>query len=122
MKLDADNFMETMQGARDAATVKRVFGDPIERNGVTIIPTAMVGSGGGGGGGAGEHPENGPGEGGGLGWGWGGRPAGVYVVRGDSVEWVPAIDRNRMVMAAAMVATTALLVVGRGLRRRRRRR
>src|SRR5918994_847595 len=40
--------------ARDAMTVKRVFGDPFEKNGVTVIPAANVrgGAGGGGGGGA----------------------------------------------------------------------
>ena len=118
--MKAENVMETFRGARDVATVSRIFGEPIERDGVIVIPTAAVGSGGGGGGGSGEGPD-GPGEGGGVGWGWGGRPAGVYVIRGNDVEWVPAIDRNKMVTAAAMVATTALLVLGRGMRRRRRR-
>ena len=41
--------------ARDTLTVKRVFGDPYEKNGVTVIPAARVQGGAGGGGG--EGPE-----------------------------------------------------------------
>ena len=37
--------------ARDALTVDRVFGQPYERNGVTVFPVATVRGGGGGGGG-----------------------------------------------------------------------
>jgi uncharacterized spore protein YtfJ len=37
----------------DAVTVKRVFGEPYERDGVTVIPAAVVLGGGGGGGGEG---------------------------------------------------------------------
>ena len=40
--------------ARDALTVKRVFGDPYQQNGVTIIPAARVR---GAGGGRGEGAE-----------------------------------------------------------------
>jgi len=36
--------------ARDALTVKRVFGEPYEKNGVTMIPVARVQGGAGGGG------------------------------------------------------------------------
>jgi uncharacterized spore protein YtfJ len=43
------NVDELLQGARDAISVKRVFGDAIESEGVTIIPAAKVGGGGGGG-------------------------------------------------------------------------
>lgn len=42
--------------ARDVITVKRVFGDPYEKDGVTIIPAATVQGGGGGGGGAKAPP------------------------------------------------------------------
>lgn len=41
---------QLIEGARDAITVKRVYGDPIVQNGVTIIPAAAVRGGGGGGG------------------------------------------------------------------------
>ena len=33
---------EVLNQARDAMTVKRVFGDPYEKDGVTVIPVANV--------------------------------------------------------------------------------
>ena len=42
------DIMETIAAARDAITVKRVYGDPYERNGVTVIAAAAVQGGGGG--------------------------------------------------------------------------
>ena len=39
-----------LQGHRDAITVRRVYGDPVERDGVTIVPAAAVFGGTGGGG------------------------------------------------------------------------
>ena len=44
------NVDEILGGARDAMSVKRVFGDPIESEGVTLVPVASVRGGGGGGG------------------------------------------------------------------------
>jgi len=75
--------------ARDAITVKRVYGDPYEKDGVTVIPAARVM--GGGGGGSGDAPE-GQGSGSGSGFGLGARPVGAYVIRGEDVRWEPAID------------------------------
>jgi uncharacterized spore protein YtfJ len=75
--------------ARDAITVKRVYGDPYEKDGVTVIPAARVL--GGGGGGSGEAPD-GQGSGSGSGFGLGARPVGAYVIRDDDVRWQPAID------------------------------
>jgi uncharacterized spore protein YtfJ len=40
------DVQETISKARDAITVKRVYGDPYERDGVTVIPAAAVGGGG----------------------------------------------------------------------------
>jgi len=48
-------------GAQDALTVRRVFGDPIQTDGITIIPVASMA--GGGGGGRGESGERGAGFG-----------------------------------------------------------
>ena len=47
------NVDEMLSGVRDAMTVKRVYGDPIERDGILVIPAAKVMGGGGGGGAAG---------------------------------------------------------------------
>lgn len=89
----------------DAVTVKRVFGEPYERDGVTIIPAALVLGGGGGGGG------ESPGEGGGSGGGFGvvARPAGAYVIKEGRVTWTPAVDVNRIVIGCQIVALVAIL-------------
>jgi uncharacterized spore protein YtfJ len=97
----------TIQDARDAITVRRVFGDPYEKNGVTVIPAAKVQ--GGAGGGTGEGPE-GAGRGGGSGFGVNVRPAGAFVIRGDDVAWRPAVDVNRVILGAQVVAILALLL------------
>jgi uncharacterized spore protein YtfJ len=99
------NVDELLEGAREAITVKRVYGDPIEQEGVTVIPAASVGGGGGGGGDA----ENN----GGGGFGVRARPVGAYVIRGDQVTWVPAIDVTRLAFVAL-----GILVVLRSLLRR----
>ena len=61
---------EILEQARDALTVRRVFGDPIEKEGVLIVPVARVM--GGAGSGSGEEGDGG-GRGGGGGWGGAGR-------------------------------------------------
>ena len=51
----------TIEQATDALTVRRVFGDPIEKDGVTVIPAARVHGGAGGGtgeAGGGEHDRD----------------------------------------------------------------
>jgi uncharacterized spore protein YtfJ len=80
-----------------------VFGEPIEKNGVTIIPAAKVMGGGGGG----ADSENN----GGGGFGIRARPAGVYVIRGNEVEWQPALDVNRIILGAQVVAIFVILAL-----------
>ena len=75
--------------ARDAITVKRVFGEPYHAEGVTVIPAAKLV--GGAGGGEGERPGEGE-KGAGSGFGVIARPVGAYVIRGDQVSWRPAVD------------------------------
>lgn len=94
--------------ARDALTVKRVFGEPYEKNGVTVIPVARVQGGAGGGGG--ESPQ-GQGTGSGAGFGISARPVGAFLIRGDEMTWRPAIDVNRIVVGAQIVAVIGLLTV-----------
>lgn len=98
---------ETIQQATDAMTARRVFGDPYERNGLTVIPAARVQGGGGGGGG--EGPD-GQGRGSGSGFGLNARPTGAFVIRGDEVVWRPAVDVNRVILGAQLVAVAALLL------------
>jgi uncharacterized spore protein YtfJ len=89
-----DRIEELMEGHRDAITVKRVFGEPFQKNGTTVIPAAKIL--GGTGGGSGESPD-GKGQGSGSGFGLAGKPAGAYVISGDSVRWQPAIDADRLI-------------------------
>jgi uncharacterized spore protein YtfJ len=98
---------EVMAQARESMTVQRVFGEPIERNGITVIPVANVM--GGGGGGSGDSPEQGTGTG--AGFGVRATPAGVYVIRGDTVKWEPAIDMGRVILVGQLVAIVGLLAL-----------
>lgn len=106
-----DAMAETPKGAlafieraRDVLTVRRVFGDPIERDGVTVIPAAKVRGGGGGGSGSGPN-----GEGGGGGFGVSASPAGAYVIKDGTVRWEPALDLGRTIFMGQLVAIVALL-------------
>lgn len=101
MKVD-----ELLERAQDTLSGRRVFGDAIQQDGVTVIPAATVSGGGGGGGG---HDEDGQ-EGMGGGFGLHARPAGVYVVDGGRVRWQPAIDVNRLVSTLANVAMAVLVI------------
>ena len=98
---------KTIEDAKDAITVRRVFGEPYVRNGVTLIPAARVQ--GGAGGGSGEGPDS-NGRGGGAGFGLSAKPVGAYVIKGDEVSWRPAVDITRVIMGAQLVALVALLV------------
>jgi uncharacterized spore protein YtfJ len=84
----------------------QVFGEPYAKNGVTVIPVAKV-RGGGGGGEDGGSAEGRVASGGGF--GLDARPAGAFVVKGDDVSWLPAIDVNRIILGAQLVAIVALL-------------
>jgi uncharacterized spore protein YtfJ len=109
---------EVLNQARDAMTVKRVFGDPYEKDGITVIPVANVmgGAGAGGGPGAGVQPagagEETAGDAGyGMGYGLRATPAGVYVIKDGEVEWKPALDMNSLTLQRAGVAIVALFVL-----------
>lgn len=121
MTMDVQQLVE---GIRDVVTVRRVFGDPYTQNGLTVVPAAKVQ--GGGGGGEGREDAGSSGEGGGF--GVSARPAGVFVLAGEQVRWLPAIDANRMIAGFQVVAVVALLTARtivkarlRASRRRRRR-
>ena len=109
---------ELMGQMQDSTTVKRVFGEPIIQEGVTVIPVAKVASGGGGGNGRQEGDR--PGEGSGGGFGIGATPTGVFVIRGGKVRWKPAIDVNRAIIGGQLVAVVALLTIRAVVRRRAR--
>jgi len=95
---------QLINGVRDVLTVGRVFGEPYERDGVTVIAAATVAGGAGGGGG---HDERGQ-EGEGGGFGVLARPAGAYVVKDGRVWWRPAVDVNRLFATVGAVAIAYL--------------
>jgi uncharacterized spore protein YtfJ len=102
---------DTLQSVPDAITVKRVFGDPIVRDGATVVPVAFVSGAGGGGGGSSAE-----GEGGGVGFGLTVRPLGALVIRDDSTRFVPILHPTDLLRAAT--AFLAVLTVFRAFRRR----
>jgi len=100
---------ELISTARHVMSVKRVYGDPYEKNGLTIIPAAIVGgvAGGAGGDQAGDESD---GE---RGFGLMARPSGAWIVQDDQVTWKPAIDVNRIVLGGQIIAFTAIFMAGR---------
>jgi uncharacterized spore protein YtfJ len=105
MKVD-----ELLSGAQDAMNARRVYGDPIEHDGLVVIPAAVVGGGGGGGG---DNEDNGGG-----GFGLRTRPIGAYVIKDGEVTWKPAIDLGRMLIGWQIVAGLAVLAAWSFARRR----
>ena len=105
------NVDEMVHGTQDAMNVGRIFGEPIEKDGVTIIPVAKMMGGAGGGGGADAA--------GGGGFGLRARPAGVYVIKEGSVRWEPALDVNRIALGAQLVAVFFFLFLRAAVKRRK---
>ncbi len=102
-------LQELISGARDVVSVKRVYGEPYEKNGLTVIPAATVR--GGGGGGMGDH--EGVDSGGGGGFGLTARPSGAWIVEDGNATWKPAVDVNRIVLGGQAIAFAAILMTGR---------
>jgi uncharacterized spore protein YtfJ len=114
-----------LEKASDQVSVRRAFGPAYEKDGLLIIPVALVAGGGGGGQArpgranqavrAGRPPEEaGPAvdvpsqdaasmDAGG---GFGGLvlPVGIYVVKGDQVRWVSAVDVTIAVLGSLSLA------------------
>ena len=132
--MDVENILAR---ASEHLSVRRAFGPAYEKDGLLIIPVAVVAGGGGAGtararpGSSAGLPDNPPGEGGtaddatpqdsggsDTGGGFGGLvlPSGAYVVKGDQVRWVPAVD----VTIVALVSLSLVRVLARTWTRRRR--
>jgi uncharacterized spore protein YtfJ len=97
------NALDTVNQARDALTVRRVYGEPYQEDGVTIIPAAHVMGGGGGGG---DTEGNG-----GAGFGLVARPAGAWVIREGEARWRPALDLNRVIFMGQLAGIVMLLAL-----------
>jgi uncharacterized spore protein YtfJ len=132
--MDAEKILAK---ASDHLWVRRAFGTPYEKDGVLIIPVAMVAGGGGGGttrnrrGNSAARLDGPPEEGAtaddttaqdpgrtDAGGGFGGvvLPSGAFVVKGDQVRWVPVVD----VTIIAMAALSLVRMLARTWTRRRR--
>jgi uncharacterized spore protein YtfJ len=107
---------EILAEAGDNITVKRVYGEPYEKDGVTFIPAAAVRGGAGGGGGERGDEEAGLG----AGFGMTARPVGAYQIKDGEVSWVPAADTTRVIVFGEFVAIVALLVIRSILKARRK--
>jgi uncharacterized spore protein YtfJ len=110
------NVQEILEKAQDTVTVNRVYGTPIEKDGLTIIPAASVSGGGGGGGGPAD-------SGGGVGFGVRARPVGAFIIKDGDVRWEPAIDATRLALRGMLVPIVGMIVarsIVKSLSRRRR--
>jgi uncharacterized spore protein YtfJ len=106
--------------------VNAVFGQPIEKGNMIVVPCAEVfmGLGIGGGTGTGPATERGPmGQGEGLGGGGGtrSRPVAALVVTEKGVQAVPIVDATRVALAALTTAGFAFFWLARLSRAARRR-
>lgn len=113
--MDATTVLDKTQEIFNA---RRLTGEPYETNGITVLPVMTIR--GGGGGGSGEATDKTPGGAGG-GIGINAHPVGAYVIRGENVTWLPAIDVNRVIAGAQMVMIVAFLVARSIVRSRTRR-
>jgi len=89
------------------ADVSTVFGEPVEREHVTVIPVAKARFGFGGGGGSGSR-ESDEGSGGGGGGGVAVSPVGYIEVHDNSAEFKRILTRTDVVALAATASVAAL--------------
>ncbi len=108
------NVEDMVSRSQDTAAVGRVYGEPHEKDGTTVIPAARVSARGGSGAArGGEHS--------GGGFRADAEPVGAFVIREGEVEWKPVFDLSSIVRRGQLVGVIALLVllaVIRVLRRR----
>ena len=97
------------QAVGGKADVSTVFGEPVEREQVTVIPVAKARFGFGGGGGSGSR-EGDEGSGGGGGGGVAVSPVGYIEVHDDSAEFKRILTRTDVVALAATASVAALML------------
>lgn len=120
-RTSSEDVVASIRGTHDSLSVSRSYGDPIELDGVTVIPVARVTGGAAGGGGEGEDTDGSGGGGFGTGFGLNVNPIGVYEVRGDHLEWKPLIDVTRLarggqVLAGIVAVCMTLVMIARSRR------
>jgi uncharacterized spore protein YtfJ len=90
------NVEQVLHRSAEMMSAGRVFGPPVERDGVTLVPVAWVV--GGGGGGVGGGPES-PGDG--AGFGLLSIPVGAYVIKNGEARFVPSYDVSILALVGA---------------------
>lgn len=123
-RVDAADAMlrELAERVGGSARAEAIFGEPVERGGVTVIPVAKLGWGLGGGSrpGSGKAREPGPGEarepGAGAGAGMGLKPVGYVEIRDGETRFRPILDPTAVLGAAVGVAVLAFLLLRRLVR------
>jgi hypothetical protein len=113
---------EAFRSVREVLSARQVFGAPVVREDVTVIPAAtVIGAGGGGGGskasGEGDAQAPEPAIGTGMGLGVIAWASGAFEIREDRVAWRPTLDITRILLAALGV----VLALGMGILTTRRR-
>jgi uncharacterized spore protein YtfJ len=107
MGIKETDLLEQIGKAEESFTVRRVFGEPFEIDGLTVIPAARVQGAVGGGGGQAPGGEGGTG----TGFATNTKPFGVFAVKDGEIGWRPVIDVNRMILGCQVVAIVALLTI-----------
>src|SRR2546429_3906091 len=88
------DIAEVLERARDVVTVRATIGDPVQQDGMVIVPVTKIR--GGGGGGQGHEGTEKEGKGGGV--GGTSNPIGAFVIKDGSVTWRPADDINNIIL------------------------
>jgi uncharacterized spore protein YtfJ len=113
-QLVSDLLERIAQTVGRQAQVSAVFGEPVEREGLTVIPVARARFGFGGGGGSGSH-EGDEGSGGGGGGGGLVTPVGYIEVRDGSAEFkriFTPMDLLPAIAAGSLAALTLKRLLG----------
>ena len=106
---------DILDKARETVSVREVYGEPYERDGVTVIPVARVMGAGGGGSGTG-----GEGEGSGHGYALKSEPVGVYVIKDGRVTFQPAVNIDKIISGGFVVAIAGIIGVPRIIKQARK--
>lgn len=103
---------EALGHISDLLSARRVYANPIEREGIVVIPAAQIGGGGG------SERIEGQKDGGGM--GLRARPIGAFEIRDGKTTWKPAIDWNSVILRTQLIGL-AVYVASAWLRLRRER-
>jgi uncharacterized spore protein YtfJ len=87
---------QVLHRSAEMMSASRVFGPPVEREGVTLVPVALVLGGGGGGVGG---PDTSPGDG--AGFGLLSVPLGAYAITNGEARFVPSYDVSVLAVIGA---------------------